>query len=537
MYTVDQLLTDAANNRSALTRRGSDDVRMAWDAFNRYVSDCVYKKQTLSVSNFCKIGWKLEPSWHLKPQMRPHFNISEAFARTCNADSRTEISSDSKSLALVEEFNFSKCALKFSQGLTKDLLFIGLRAIISQLAEAIASGHEVNIDMEVGTLRSSARCVTFNFIADLYLQEGLDPPEDAPKPSDYRPSNTFAPPSQDALSLSVAGSNKFRGTTKATDLGGFSDTMEGLPQSSRASEAGFGPGETHANLRGPDNASVVSATSKQAVAQQEALGRHIAGLAADANAAVKERQTWESHCKKLMDEEKKDLEWRNGLAKEYSEMLKEQIREAEERKAQGRRHAVEQASMHDYPDFSVMPEVSVQDYIMDRRNHLKEDLDQQVEMKRRQKEVVKQREKEMEYINTEYTQQEMAVQRLQAEVKKEQQKQECRQSWSDGKRLKDVKKEIIEYNKKAPSSRLAISEVVQSLHSSLEVKQGASMSPRATKTGGHVAFGLPPPTPRGGGESGLATPRLSTGSTRRFPIGAAASLALTKQRMSERGML
>eukprot|EP00930_Biecheleria_cincta_P031585 TRINITY_DN21924_c0_g1_i1.p1 TRINITY_DN21924_c0_g1~~TRINITY_DN21924_c0_g1_i1.p1 ORF type:complete len:538 (-),score=127.22 TRINITY_DN21924_c0_g1_i1:62-1675(-) len=537
MYTVEQLLTDAANNRSALTRRGSNDVRMAWDAFNRYVSDCVYKKQTLSVSNFCKIGWKLEPSWHLKPQMRPHFNISEAFARTCNADSRTEINSDSKSLALVEEFNFSKCALKFSQGLTKDLLFIGLRAIISQLAEAIGSGQEVTIDMEVGTLRSSARCVTFSFIADLYLQEGLDIPADAPKPSDYRPSNTFAPPSQDALSLSVAGSNKFRGTAKATDLGGFSDTMEGLPQSSRVSEAGFGPGETHANIRGPDHASVASASSKQAICQQEAMGRHIAGLAADANEAVKEHQRWETHCKRLMDEEKKDLEWRNSLAKEYSEMLKEQIREAEERKAQGRRHAVEQASMHDYPDFSVMPETSVQDYVMDRRNHLKEDLDQQVEMKRRQKEAAKQREKAMESINSEYTQQEMAVHRLQAEVKKEQQKQECCQAWSDGKRLKEVKKEITEYNKKAPSSRIPISDVVKSLHSSLEGKPGASMSPRATKTGGHVAFGLPPATPRGGGESGQATPRISTGSVRRFPIGAAASLALTKQRMHERGML
>lgn len=534
MYTVEHLLADAANNRNALTRRGSDDVRLAWDAFNRYVSDCVNKKQTISVSNFAKIGWKLDVGLcSSSPRRRPHFCISEAFARTCNADSRTEINSDSRSLALVEEFNFTKCALKFSQGLTKDLLFIGLRAIISQLAEAIASGQEVTIDMEVGTLRSSQRVVTFSFIADLFLKEGLPVPEDAPKMSDYRPSRTFAPPSQDALSLSVSGSNKFRGTTKATELGGFNDTMEGFPQSPRVLEHG----ESDYNLRGSEHAaSVLSTSSKQAICQQEALTRHIAGLTADANEAMKEHKLWESHCKRLMDEEKKDMAWRSDLAREYSEMLKAQIREAEERKVQGRLHAVEQASMHNYPDFSYVPEVAVQDYIMDRRNHLKEDLDQQVQLKRLQKEIAKRRDREMDNMNTEYTQQEITLQRLQAEVKKEQQKQECRQAWSEGKRLKDVKQEIKDYHKKAPSNRIPISDVIQGLTSNCAT-QSASMSPKAAKLGGHVAFGLPSATPRGGGESGQATPRLNTGSVRRFPIGAAASLALTKQRMQERGML
>eukprot|EP00435_Cladocopium_sp_Y103_P051694 s176_g16.t1 len=140
MYTAEQLLADAASYQQAFAKRSADELPQAWDAFNRYISEVVGKKQTLNISNFCRLGWKVEEGLH-QAQMRPHFNISEVFARSCRADPRSQIQAPVQSLTFMEEFNFSKCALRFSDGLTKDRLFIwNIRtfrlALLTHLADA-----------------------------------------------------------------------------------------------------------------------------------------------------------------------------------------------------------------------------------------------------------------------------------------------------------------------------------------------------------------------------------------------------------------
>mmetsp|Transcript_12554 Transcript_12554/g.22174 ORF Transcript_12554/g.22174 Transcript_12554/m.22174 type:complete len:553 (+) Transcript_12554:104-1762(+) len=552
MYTVDQLLEDAAAHRSALTRRGTDDVQQAWDALNRYICDVLDKKQTLNVSNFCKIGWKVEEGWHLKPQMRPHFSVSEAFARACNADSRSQLAAPIKSLALLEEFNFSKCALRFSTSLTKDLVFMGLRAIIAQLADVIASGQEVCIDMEAGTLRSTERVVSFNFLADFYEREGLEAPKDAPKPSDYRPSKTFGEPTADAMSLSVQGSSKAKSSAKATGLGGFNESGVGLP-SRRPQTSGT---EETAGYQ----ATVTSGSglSKEELAQRQAMERYIDQMNQEASAVIKAQDLWEDHLQRCIDEEKKDLAWRHALARDYQESLKDQIREQEERKTQGRQHAIEQASMHEFPDFTQVPEVNVYDYLMQRRQNLKDDLDQQVEIKRRQKETQKKQESELDSQNTEANRRLMQKEKHQESIKGDKTKQECKQSWQDNSRLRTVTKAIDDYQKTDPSTRGNMADMVSTLKSTLmeelgntqkpTQKSGASQTPRTPRRektfspkSPHVTLALGPgfdmPQTPMTEEGPPLSSRPATGSTRRFPIGAAASLALTKQRMKERGML
>jgi len=359
MYTAEHLLANAAGQ--ALAKRSADEMPQAWDALNRYISEVFGKKQTLNVSNFCRIGWKVEDGLH-QVQMRPHFNISEAFARSCRADSRSQLHAP-PSLTFVEEFNFSKCALRFSEGLSKDRLFMCLRAIIQQLTEAIASGREVSIEMEVGTLRSSHRVVTFNFLAEFFAQVGLQVPPEAASKQDYQPSNTFAPPSKDALSLTV-GAGQFLGTVKATDLGGFRDTSVGAPVSSLGT----------------------SGISKEELAQREARDRHLAGISEEAEQVFQQKELWEHHMRRCIEEEKKDIDWRHSMEKDHKQMLKGQIIEAREQRATSKRLHVEQASTHDFPDFTKPTDISVQDYVVERKMHLKDDLDQQVNLKRRQKE-------------------------------------------------------------------------------------------------------------------------------------------------------
>ncbi|CAE7520768.1 unnamed protein product [Symbiodinium microadriaticum] len=106
MYTAELLLADAASFQHNLAKRNADEVPQAWDAFTRYITEVMGKKQTLNVSNFCRIGWKVEEGLH-QPRMRPHFNISDAFAISCRADARSQLQGPAHSLTHVEEFNFS----------------------------------------------------------------------------------------------------------------------------------------------------------------------------------------------------------------------------------------------------------------------------------------------------------------------------------------------------------------------------------------------------------------------------------------------
>ncbi|CAK9013534.1 unnamed protein product [Durusdinium trenchii] len=428
----------------------------------------------------------------------------------------------------------------------------GLRAIIHQLTEAIAFGREVAIEMEVGTLRSSNRVVTFSFLADFFAQAGLQAPADATARPSYQPSNTFARPTKDALSLTV-GSSPFHGTAKATDLGGFEDTTSSLPQTQ------------------------ASSGSKEQLAQREARDRHLAGIGEEAEQALQQKELWEHHMRQCLEQEQKDLDWRQAAQRDHTEMLKEQIRETKQRRAEARRLSKEQASLHDFPDFSKPSSISVRDYIMERQANLRDDLDQQVELKKRQKEQRKALDHELDRINNLACHRDLVQQQVRERERGRAALQECLESWEDTKRIKNAERAVAEFKKMPCTSRIGLVEMLSSLRSTdgsgprestpqyvqtvpAEPKQHTPQTARPPRVtvGDHVpstpsesTFSAPqtarpqrvtvgdslPSTPSESTFSMPMSSRPTTGSVRRFPISAAASLALTKQRMKERGMI
>lgn len=545
MYKAEDLIDDAAKKWGTITRRGND-LREVWDAINRYVTAVMQKKQTLNVSNFCKIGWKVEEPVMGKPRMRPYFHLADSFAKTHNLDVRSQVPVSDKYLALVEEFNYSKAALRFSQGLTKDAVFMGLRAITQQLGEALGSGQRVSVEFEVGTLIGVDKKVNFAFAAECYLQEGLEVPASATQAVAYRPSATFSKPSKDALTLSLQGSNQLATMVKATPLGGWNDS--GPPIGSGTStlllpELLPGRPVTGATEMTGSAASLPSNSSRQDRVQQEALERHLAEVAAEAAAAIAENEEWEGHLKRCLDEEQKDAEWRRALAKDYASKLEDQMRATEQRRIEGRQHAIEQASLHDFPNFTETPELSVYEYIRERRNHLKQDLDQQVDVKRRLKLAAKQREWEQEVGHLEASIRELAAMRVEESAKREQDKTTLAQAWAKDKQLHHIKKAIEDY-RKAPN-RSDLSDLVPALGGS-SANGARSMGVGAAGATAHgeakqVAHAQGPqqvsqplalplgqlPSPG----DGPASSRPPTGSVRRMPLGAAASLALHKERL------
>merc|ERR1719464_1096093 len=76
----------------------------------------------------------------------------------------------------MEEFNFSKAAIRFSQRLTKDNVSVGLRALTQQLGLVIGQSRPVALEFSFGKLISEEREVRFSFAADLYTANGLEIP-------------------------------------------------------------------------------------------------------------------------------------------------------------------------------------------------------------------------------------------------------------------------------------------------------------------------------------------------------------------------
>jgi hypothetical protein len=106
----------------------------------------------------------------------------------------------------MEELNYSKAAIRYSETLTKDQVFTGLRMLLHQIGDACGEGRNVSIDFEMGTLVCIEGEPRFAFAAELYLAEGLQVPSGAAEDLNYKPSVSFAEPTKEALALRLDGS-------------------------------------------------------------------------------------------------------------------------------------------------------------------------------------------------------------------------------------------------------------------------------------------------------------------------------------------
>lgn len=180
MLSISAIVSEIADRRGSLKRNPSgiesDSLKQAiaeeyfdvWTCFNRYASSLLAEKKTLNVTNFCKIGWirGSKPS-----DYRPYFSLADSFVQAFSlGESGKKLinSIPTRELAPIEEFNFSKAALKYSRGLTKDQMFTGLRFIVQALGNAMATNRNIAIDFECGRLTWLSGKGTFAFNSQVY---------------------------------------------------------------------------------------------------------------------------------------------------------------------------------------------------------------------------------------------------------------------------------------------------------------------------------------------------------------------------------
>lgn len=444
----------------------------------------------------------------------------------------------------MEEFNFSKAAIKFSQCLTKDMMFTGLRALVQQLGEAVSEGRQLCVDFEFGRLLCNEHDPRFAFAAELYTKEGLPVPNGAVDKLDYAPSVTFAPPSKDALSLNIAGT---KAGTAADAVPQKSATppppapptplpvaeleepqenvSQGYPiyddmdKESRARTPYGSERSTAASSRrlrseaGAPSDTSETANAKQEAAYREAMDRHINEMEMRAAQAVGERQEWEGHIKQCLVQEREDLNRRRALCSENQDFVKQQMNFNEAKRNQGRKTFIENASAHDFPVFTEPPENELREQMRNQQQRMRQDLDQQVRTNNTLRNIARQRERELEHNQLEANRQEMAMLRSLDNSKKQQQKEVLSSAWNRDIRMRNIWRAIDGHG------------------------NAASQQP-----GGAIDdMGLPPATAGSFASSRSASmsnlgqngQRIMTGSQRRTPMGAAMSLEKHREKLAK----
>lgn len=556
MYTLERLLQDAASRTASLASR-SVDLQQVWDALNRYITEVIDKRQTLRVLNIFCIGWKhLESGVGGVARLRPHFHLSDSFAQSCNAETGAHPVISEKFLASKEDFNCSKAAIRYSQSLTKDQFFMGLRALWHQLGEVIASGQSISIEFEVGKLLVASRQIHFVFLAELYLREGLAVPIDALEDVDYKPSVTFGPPSEDALSLSLRGSavatprSPKALVAKADRLGGWTEE----PSAPRGGEVAPPDvllldieGEVLQRLVRPDELAYacggqahvpeVDPQDRKVLVYSQAISRGFDDMAREADEASEDRAQWEYHLQRCREEERNQLEWRRSIEKDYQSRLLGQMQEADQRRVEEQGHRMEQAGAHDFPGFSSSSEVPERHRQRDEEGRNQDDLRHQITAKRSTREKALRRDRERDVAHQTANRKEMERLKAQATKKRDHVSAVLREDWAMSVGFTQARRAIEDHHKAPSTDRLASTMGALTGGSPFARTTTPRTPRRATPFAASTPRSLCDPAPASPQQemlaAGLPTSRPATGSTRRQPLGAAGSLALHKQKLAE----
>mmetsp|Transcript_57872 Transcript_57872/g.154636 ORF Transcript_57872/g.154636 Transcript_57872/m.154636 type:complete len:545 (+) Transcript_57872:110-1744(+) len=532
MYKLQNLVEDVSK-KAKIKKSVLGEV---WDTFNRYVTHNFDQQKGVQVTNFCKIGWAIERRGS-NVSYRPYFQLLNSFSEAFQLETRSMAKDlPDKDFCPFEEFNFSKAAIKFSTSLTKDQMFTGLKHLRNQIGEAMSSGATVSIEFELGQLVCRDRRPDFFFVASIYKKRGLTAPHEA-SDTEYKPSASFQPPPVEELARlrltgtaqSSAGASVHSSPTRAASQPsrrGTAEVMSVVPEEDprdTLDEDEIRSAVYSKNMRTPTTAghsnysegSVASGTSekfqpgpqrRQERAYQEALERHIAEMEGKAVEAIKEREQWETHINRCLQQERDDVSKRRGLCRQNQEFIRQQMEWNEKRRGANRDAFVEAASAHDFPQLSQPPGPEHKVKQTEHKRALKGELDRQVGTNTALKRMQFKKERELEKKQLQANKQEMVTLQAMEMQRKEMTKQALRESWGGATRIKNIERAIENHANAAPhQSHLVLQKSMPELdRASLHSSAGsvASRSTKGAKVGAAHSLALNREKLEGGSRSG-----------------------------------
>jgi len=536
MCSLDGIIQDIVHKRGKVEKKDGESGQLeytsVWTALVRYVQACLEQRRGLHITNFCKIGWQLEKKRQGgKAVYRPFFQFAEQFCRSYLSQeaSRKNVAPQNAELCPFEDFNFSKAAIKFSQNLTKDQVFVGVRSLVQRIGEVIAENKEVDITIDdVGRLICRGdRDPRFQFAPELYIREGIEAPlAVADEGVTQKTSASFRRGgNEEALSLGIQGSSKpgplttvqeeqFEPQPSAfepeamppvTNTQDFERYIRHEPPAMAQDFVDYSSEPPRRLMSGGSAMSMVSQTPsltntqyKKEVAYKEAMDRHISAMEARASEAMFEREAWSQHVHACQEQERDEIQQKRLKAQMNLNFLQHQIKIGEEKKKEQRKEDIVAASAHDFPQLSLLTDEDRKTFFHGQQARMRADLDDQVRTNHTLRNLAKQRERTIEVNQLESNKREMAMLRNAERAKKAYDREALATAWNSEIRMKNIWKAIESHNKVG------------------------SHPPQVLLTDS-----LPPSR----GSSAMTAGRLLTGSSRRVPLGASNSMGQLEVRL------
>jgi len=148
-----------------------------WHALNRWMKELLEEGRGVNVHNFARFSWQTHKPYigekgkgRYAKQLRPSFELADSFVRQHNILLKAQKTPMPLETAPCEDINFTKLAIRFTDNLSKDAMFSGMRDVLRILGRAIGATQtqtKVAIDFDVGTLFAKQRKVWFVFDREL----------------------------------------------------------------------------------------------------------------------------------------------------------------------------------------------------------------------------------------------------------------------------------------------------------------------------------------------------------------------------------
>jgi hypothetical protein len=394
------------------------------------------------------------------------------------------------------------------------------------LGELIAEGREVDIAFsDIGRLvLRGDREPRFNFSAELYAIEGLEPPQGAIDEGSLKAPTAAAfrrTVPKESKGLGIRGSAATAAPAVAVDL---PPAAAAAPQAARPPPApqesydaypeenypggeeepvrGLTPSPSAPSLAGSSGGRSPSLTNQQykrEAAYKKAMDRHIGAMEARASEVASEADAWNQHVVDCLSQERDEITEKRQRAQMNLHFLQHQMNLTEEKRKEQRREDIVAASAHDFPRFKQAEDSEKKEFALGQQARVRADLDDQVRTNNTLRNIAKQRERALEINQLEANRQEMAMLRDAERQKRSYDREALATAWNSDIRMKNIWKAIDTY-------------------------KGSGASTTQVMTDDAI------PPSRGG--SVRSAGRIMTGSSRRVPLGASNSLGQIETRLA-----
>lgn len=391
---------------------------------------------------------------------RPFFHLAPAFAQSFGlGQNAKQVQQNSSVLQgnTCEEFNFSKAALRFSDGLTKDQVFSGMRYILQAIGECMrVASNTVIVDFDVGKLTFGSSRTDFRFNVKLREIAGAD---------NLDTYTLLTSSSIGASKRSIVSDNMYPHES-------VSQVSSGRPSIQPPAVVVTTPSTTASSVRRSKSENLSQSRSafsrapvlggRQELAYRQALSRHLSEMEVRASEAMHAKRQWQDQVSrgKLMEE--MESEKRKKLERENMTYLIHQMQLNDDKRRDEKKRFIESASCHNFPEFSSNRDRK-------KSESVKSELELQIQTDKAIKSIAKLREAQLVSELNEKNRQLLMEEKSIDEQRKIEKRTILNEAWNRDLRLKHCWRAIEQYDMAPPGA--AIVDQVASAKSCMYAKK------------------------------------------------------------------